>query len=60
MVQITITIQDTGQFDQDAELLLCLVGQYANANGLKIVGERVETGKVVYWFERRKHERNHF
>lgn len=60
MVQITITIQDTGHLDQDAELLLCLVGQYANANGLKIVGERAETGEVVYWFERRKHERNHF
>ncbi len=60
MVQITITIQDTGHLDQDAELLLCLVGQYANANGLKIVGERDETGKVVYWFERRKHERNSF
>lgn len=53
MVQITITIQDTGPLDQDAELLLCLVGQYANANGLKIVGERDKTGKVLYWFEKR-------
>ena len=31
-----------------------------NNSGLVIVGERDETGKVVYWFERRKHERNHF
>ena len=27
MVQITITIQDTGHLDQDAELLLCLPPQ---------------------------------
>ena len=60
MVQITITIQGTGHLDQDAELLLCLVGQYANRHGLVIVGERDKTGKVVYWFERRNHERNHF
>ena len=53
MVQITITIQDTGHLDQDAELLLCLVGQYANANGLKIVGERRPGEPPRYWFERR-------
>ena len=53
MVQIIITIQDTGHLDQDAELLLCLVGQYANANGLKIVGERRPGEPPRYWFERR-------
>ena len=53
MVQITITIQDTGHLDQDAELLLCLVEQYANANGLKIVGERRPGELPRYWFERR-------
>ena len=37
----------------DAELLLCLVGQYANANGLKIVGERRPGEPPRYWFERR-------
>ena len=53
MVQITITIQDTGHLDQDAELLLCLVGQYCG-----------KCGQAIDWSDREanmdeevKHER---
>lgn len=43
-----------------AKLCLTAAAEYAEKHGLVIVGERDETGKVVYWFERRDHERNHF
>ena len=43
-----------------AKLCLFAAAEYAEKHGLVIVGERGESGKVVYWFERRKHERNHF
>ena len=43
-----------------AKLCLAAAADYAEKHGLVIVGERGKTGKVVYWFERRKHERNHF
>ena len=39
-----------------AHLCLSAAADYAEKHGLVIVGERDETGKVVYWFERR---RNH-
>ena len=44
----------------DAEFYLSIAAQFAEKHGLVIVGKRDETGKVVYWFERRKHERNSF
>ena len=43
-----------------AKLCLNAAEDYAAKHGLVIVGKRGETGKMVYWFERRKHERNHF
>ena len=43
-----------------AEHCLSVAAQFAEKHGLVIVGERDKTGKVVYWFERRSHERNHF
>lgn len=43
-----------------AKLCLNAVEDYADKHGLVIVGKRDKTGKVVYWFERSKHERNHF
>ena len=44
-----------------AKLCLTAAADYAEKHGLVIVGKRGESGKVVYWFERRrKHERNHF
>lgn len=39
-----------------ANLCLAAAADYAEKHGLVIVGERDETGKVVYWFERRKHD----
>lgn len=53
----TINIPEDGDVDRiTANLCLTAAAEYANRNGLVIVGERDETGKVVYWFERR---RNH-
>ena len=37
-----------------AEHCLSVAAQFAEENGLVILGERDETGKVVYWFEERK------
>ena len=57
----TINIPEDGDVDRiTAKLCLSAAAEYAEKHGLVIVGERDETGKVVYWFERRKHERNHF
>ena len=50
-----------GEMDEiSANICLAAVEEYAEKHGLVIVGERDETGEVVYWFKRRKHERNNF
>ena len=50
-----------GEMDEiSANICLAAVAEYAVKHDLVIIGKRAETGKVVYWFERRKHERNHF
>ena len=57
----TINIPEDGDVDRiTAKLCLSAAAAYAEKHGLVIVGERDETGKVVYWFERRNHERNSF
>ena len=59
--RITINAICDGEMDEiSANIYLAAVAEYAEKHGLVIVGERDETGKVVYWFERSKHERNHF
>ena len=60
--RITINAICDGEMDEiSANIYLAAVAEYAEKHGLVIVGKRGETGKVVYWFERRKsHERNHF
>lgn len=58
---ITINVKEDGDIGaSSANLCLFAAAEYAGKHGLVIVGKRDETGKVVYWFERRKHERNHF
>ena len=58
---VTINVREDGDIGaSSANLCLFAAAEYAEKHGLVIVGERYETGKVVYWFERRKHERNHF
>ena len=37
-----------------AKACLSAAVQYAEENGLVIVGERGEDGKIVYWFEERR------
>ena len=56
---VTIDLSDT-ICPFTASLCLNLAADYSEKHGLVIAGKRDETGKVVYWFERRKHERNHF
>ena len=59
--RITINVREDGDIGAvGAKLCLTAAADYAEKHGLVIVGKRDETGKVVYWFERRKHERNHF
>ena len=59
--KITINVREDGKIGAvGAKLCLTAAAEYAEKHGLVIVGERDKTGKVVYWFERRKHERNHF
>lgn len=59
--KIIINVRDDGDIGAiGAKLCLNAAAEYAEKHGLVIVGERDETGKVVYWFERSKHERNHF
>ena len=41
-----------------AKLCLNAAAAYAEKHGLVIVGERDETGKVLYWFERRRKHDN--
>ena len=58
---VTINMMGDGEIGEiSANLCLAAAAEYAEKHDLVIVGERDETGKVVYWFERRKHERNHF
>ena len=37
-----------------AKLCLNAAEDYAEKHGLMIVGDRDETGKVLYWFEKRR------
>ena len=54
---VTINTKEDGEMDEiSANICLAAVAEYAEKHGLVIVGKRDETGKVVYWFERRKHE----
>ena len=48
---MTVTI-DLNDFTCPVTAHLCLyiAAEYARANGLVILSERDETGKVVYWF----------
>ena len=58
---VTINLMGDGEIGEiSAKLCLTAAAEYAEKHGLVIVGERDETGKVIYWFERRSHERNHF
>ena len=56
---VTIDLNDS-TCPVTAHLCLFAAADYAEKHDLVIVGKRDETGKVVYWFERRKHERNSF
>lgn len=59
--KIIINVREDGEIGAvGAKLCLSAAAEYAEKHGLVIVGERDKTGKVVYWFERRNHERNHF
>ena len=52
---VTINVREDGDIGAiGANLWLTVAAEYAEKHGLVIVGERDETGKVVYWFERRK------
>ncbi len=58
---VTINMMGDGNIGEiSAKLCLTAAAEYAEKHGLVIVGKRDKTGKVVYWFERRSHERNHF
>ena len=53
--RITINAICDGEMDEiSAKLCLTAVTEYAEKHGLVIVGKRGESGKVVYWFERRR------
>ena len=50
---VTINMMGDGEIGEiSANLCLTAAAAYAEKHGLVIVGERDETGKVVYWFER--------
>lgn len=50
MIHFNVTIDDAiGEVS--ASLGLAAAAQYAEENGLVIVGERGKDGKIVYWFE---------
>lgn len=52
---VTINMMGDGEMDEiSANICLAAVAEYAEKHGLVIVGERDETGEVVYWFKRRK------
>ena len=50
---VTIDLNDS-TCPVTAHRCLYIAAEYARANGLVIVGKRDETGKVLYWFERRR------
>lgn len=53
--KITINVREDGDIGAvGAKLCLAAAADYAEKHGLVILGERDETGKVVYWFERRR------
>ena len=55
--KITINVREDGEIGAiGAKLCLTAAAEYAGKHGLVIVGKRDETGKVVYWFERRNHD----
>ena len=55
--KIIINVRDDGDIGAiGAKLCLNAVEDYADKHGLVIVGKRDKTGKVLYWFERRKHD----
>ena len=57
--KITINVREDGDIGAvGAKLCLAAAAEYAEKHGLVIVGKRDETGKVVYWFERR-HKHDH-
>ena len=52
---ITINTKEDGEIGEiRAKICLDAAAEYAAKHGLVIVGDRDETGKVVYWFERRR------
>ena len=52
---VTINTKEDGEIGEIfAKLCLDATAEYAEKHGLVILGERDETGKVVYWFERRR------
>ena len=52
--KITINaICDGGMDEISAKLCLTAAAEYAEKHDLVIVGKRGETGKVLYWFEKR-------
>ena len=56
---VAINVMGYDEMDEiSASLGLDAAAEYAAKHGLVIVGERDETGKVVYWFERR-HKHDH-
>ena len=59
---VTINLMGDGEIGEiSAKLCLTAAAEYAEKHGLVIVGKRGESGKVLYWVERRKsHERNNF
>ena len=52
---VTINTKEDGEIGEIcAKICLDAAAEYAEKHGLVIVGKRDETGKVVYWFERRR------
>ena len=53
--RITINAICGGEMDEiSANICLAAVAEYAEKHGLVIVGKRGESGKALYWFERRR------
>lgn len=52
-IKIELNDNDTLSF-ACAKACLSAAASYAEENGLVIVGERDEHGRVVYWFEERR------
>lgn len=56
---VTINVREDGGIGaSSANLCLTAAAEYAEKHDLVIVGDRDETGKVVYWFERRRSHDN--